>query len=194
MPDGVYYGLTNASLECMYFGVPTFSQTSFTRLSLTPTNSFSYLIKTNNTNTSELSFSCPTVTSSPATVTPGKSDLPLGLFVSNCQSIKAADKPVQLQNIINITYPDIVMGLESLRITEIKSTEVVPPSYQCYKNNRVGLHGCGVYFLVSSDHEDEEPEELQIGKDCVLVWARLKVRGSRTSTIDHAIGRLTNMT
>ena len=58
-----------------------------------------WCLQTNNTDTSELSFSCPIATSSPTKVTPGRSDLPLRVLVLNCQSIKTPGKPAQLQNI-----------------------------------------------------------------------------------------------
>ena len=78
----------------------------------------------------------------------------------NCQSIKTPGKPAQLQNIINSTQADIVIGSESWLTPDIKSTEVFPPSYKCYRRDRVGGHGGGVFLLVSSDYESEEPEEL----------------------------------
>ena len=58
MPEGVYHGLTNVSWECFHCGVPNFSTNLFDTTIFETSNSFSYLNETNNTNTSELSFSC----------------------------------------------------------------------------------------------------------------------------------------
>ena len=41
------------------------------------------------------------------------------------------------------------------------------------------VQGGGVFVLVSSLYESEEPEELKVVQDCELVWAKVKVQGSK---------------
>ena len=53
------------------------------------------------------------------------------------------------------------------------------PSFKWYRKDRAGRHGGGVFLLISSEYEREEPEELQVDKDCDLVWTRVKVRGTK---------------
>ena len=149
MPDDVYYGLTGVSGESFHCGVPNFSSNLFDTTIFETSNSFSYLNETNNTNTSELSFSCPIAPSSPKKkVTPGRSDLPLRVLVLNCQTIKTPGKPAQLQNIINSTQADIVIGSESWLTQDIKSAKVFHPSYKCYRNDRADGHRGGVFLLI----------------------------------------------
>ena len=41
------------------------------------------------------------------------------------------------------------------------------------------VQGGGVFLLVSSMYESEGPEELKVFQDCELVWAKMKVQGSK---------------
>ena len=40
----------------------------------------------------------------------------------------------------------------------------------------------GVFLLVSDKYESEEPEEMKVDNDCELIWAKLKIKGQKTST------------
>ena len=128
-----------------------------------------------------VSFTNPVATSSPSKVTLGRTDLPLRTLVINCQSIKTPDKPAQLQNLIQSTRADIIIGTESWLSPEIKSVEVFPPNFTIYRRDRPKGQGGGVFVLVSSLYESEEPEELKVDQelDCELVWAKVKVHGSK---------------
>ena len=152
MPEGVYNGLKSVSWECFHCGVPNFDTCRFTN---------------------------PVATSSPSKVTPGQTDVPLRTLVINCQSIKTPGKPAQLQNLIQSTRADIIIGTESWLSPEIKSAEVFPPNFRIYRRDRPKGQGGGVFVLVSSLYESEEPEELKVDQVCELVWAKVKVHGSK---------------
>ena len=101
------------------------------------------------------------------------------MLVINCQSIKSPGKPAQLQNIIQSTRADIIIGTESWLSPDIKSAEVFPSSFNCYRRDRPKGQGGDVFLLVSNLYESEEPEELKVDQDCELVWAKVKVQGSK---------------
>ena len=42
--------------------------------------------------------------------------------------------------------------------------------------------GGGVFLLVSDKYESEEPEEMKVYNDSELIWAKLKIKGQKTST------------
>ena len=95
------------------------------------------------------------------------------------QSIKSPGKPAQLQTLIQSTNADIVIGSESWLNPDISSSEVFPPDFTCYRNDRSRSKGGGVFLLVSNHFDSYEPEELKAGDECELVWAKLKVQGSK---------------
>ena len=101
------------------------------------------------------------------------------MLVINCQSIKSPGKPAQLQNIIQSTRADIIINTESWLSPDIKSPEVFPSSFNCYRRDRPKGQGGGIFLQVSNLYESEEPEELKVDQDCELVWARVKVQGSK---------------
>ena len=94
-------------------------------------------------------------------------------------SIKSPGKPAQLQTLIQSTNADIVIGSESWLNPSISSSEVFPPDFTCYRNDRSSGKGGGVFLLVSNQFDSYEPEELKAGDECELVWAKLKVQGSK---------------
>ena len=53
--------------------------------------------------------------------------------------------------------------------------------YSFLYNHRHSKYGWtfGVFVLVSSLYDSEEPEELKVVQDCELVWANVKVQGSK---------------
>ena len=117
-------------------------------------------------------------TSSPNKVTPSREDQPLRILVLNCQSIKTPGKPAHLMTVIESTQADIVIGSESWLDPSIGSSEVFPPNFTSFRNDRRGKGG-GVFLLVSNKYDSQEPEELKAGDECEVVWAKIKVHGSK---------------
>lgn len=174
MSDGVYQGLKNVSWECFHCGVPNFSTSLFDTTIFETSSSFSYLSESA---CSDISFSNPVATSSPSKVTPHRTDLPMRVLVLNTQSIKSPGKPAQLQTFIRTANADIVIGSESWLNQNISSSEVFPPDFTCYRNDRSSGKGGGVFLLVSNQYDSYEPEELKAGDECELVGlsSRFKV-------------------
>ena len=77
------------------------------------------------------------------------------------------------------TQADIVIGYESWLNPSISSSEVFPGNYISCRNDRNDGKGGGVFLLVSNKYESQEPEELTAGEDCELVWAKVKIQGSK---------------
>ena len=100
-------------------------------------------------------------------------------MVLNTQSIKSPGKPAQLQTLIRTANADIVIGSKSWLNQSISISEVFPPDFTCYRNDRSSGKGGGVFLLVSNQYDSYEPEELKAGDECELVWAKLKVQGSK---------------
>ena len=184
MPDAVFKGLKGVSWECVQCGLPNFSTCIFDS-TLETSNSFTILSDTTHTD-SEISFSCPAATSSPRhTRQPSTNDscpdrrydLPMRILVVNCQSIKSPGKKALLQNMIESTQADIVIGTESWLDGSIRSSEVFPSNFRPYRRDRsTGAQGGGVFLLVSDKFQSNEPEELQ-SDHCEVVWSRIKIKG-----------------
>ena len=69
-----------------------------------------------------------------------RNDAPLRVLVIDCQSIK--NKKYDLENLIESTKPDIVIGNESCLHKDIQSSEVFPSGYISYRNDRkTDAHG-----------------------------------------------------
>ena len=185
MPDCIYDGLKYISWECFQCGVPNISTSIFDTTIFEVSNSFSQLSQNVTSPESEISFSFPNATSSPRKSVPqqdaGKrKDLPLRIAMLNCQSIKSSRKPAQLRNMISSLQADIVIESESWLNPSIKSQEVFPDSFNCYRRDRPKGNGGRVFLLVSKQYYSSRPEELLIDDnvDCELVWAKVKVQGS----------------
>lgn len=114
---------------------------------------------------SEISFTFPQATSSPNRTPQGddqrkRKDLPLRSVVVNCQSVKTSGKPAQLNNLITSLQADVIIGYESWLNTSIRSSEVFPDSFNCYRRDRPKGNGGGIFILVSKIYESSESEEL----------------------------------
>ena len=109
----VYKGLHNISWYCDLCGLPNFSSSLFDTTSFETTNRFDIF---NDTPISEGSIGRPTAASSPLDRTPKKSkvkryDKPLRVVIFNCQSVR--NKKQELENLVESSNPDIIIGNES---------------------------------------------------------------------------------
>ena len=102
----------------------------------------------------------------------------------NCQCLSS--KKQELAAAIQYTKPDIVCGTESwLRGIKpgknpthdaIKSSEMFPPQYEVYRNDR-NIFGGGVFILVhKSITSSEEP---QFVTDCEVEWVKVKMKNQK---------------
>ena len=138
MSDVIYNALKNISWECCNCGLPNFSTSLFNTSIFKTANSFSYLDESN-------------ATSSPSKVETKRNDLPLRVLIIKYQSIKTPGKHAELANIIESTQADIVIGTESWLNPSIKSQEVFPSDFNCYRKDRSTGEGGGVFILVSKE-------------------------------------------
>ncbi|KAL3842089.1 hypothetical protein ACJMK2_020153 [Sinanodonta woodiana] len=179
MGEHIYYALKNISWECCTCGLPSFSSSLFNNTVFETSNTFSYLSQSTGASEADISFNHPNATSSPTKVEHKRNDLPLRILVINCQSIKTPGKNAELANVIESTQADIVIGTESWLKPAIKSPEVFPSNFKCYRKDRESREGGGVFLLISDKYESEEPEQLKVDQECELVWAKIKVQGSK---------------
>ena len=66
----------------------------------------------------------------------------------------------------------------------------LPVCNNCYRRDRPGGTGGGVFLLVSKQFDSSEPEELKVDNItyCEMVWAKVKIHGStKLYTVDSEI-------
>ena len=91
----------------------------------------------------------------------------LSLLIVNCCSI--TNKKLKLETLISLHNIDILIGTESHLDDSILNSEIFPPGFSVYRNDR-NRHGGGVLILVKNTiassqlHLDSSPE---------LVWIRV---------------------
>ena len=103
-------------------------------------------------------------------------DIPLKVLIVNCHSV--VDKKPMLENMIEATHADIVLGTESWLKSHHLSTEIFPTGFKVYRKDREHKNGGGVFILVSEKLTSTEPEGLKVDGKCELVWAQIQVPGS----------------
>lgn len=109
----VYKGLPNISWYCGLSGLPNVSSSLFDITSFETTNGFDIF---NDTPINEGIIGSPTAASSPLDKTPKRSkvkryDKPLRVVIINCQSVR--NKKQELENLVESSNPDIIIGNES---------------------------------------------------------------------------------
>ena len=105
-----------------------------------------------------------------------RDDIPLKILVVNCRSV--VDKKPQMENLIDSTQADIILGTESWLNDKHVSTAVFPKGFKVFRKDRCGQTGGGVFILVSERLVSHEPEKLKSDGDCELVWAQVQVPGT----------------
>ena len=83
-----------------------------------------------------------------------------------------------LENMIETTHADIVLGTESWLKSHHLSTEIFPTGVKVFRKDMERQTGGGVFILVSEKLISTEPEELKTDGKCELVWAQIQVPGS----------------
>ena len=76
-----------------------------------------------------------------------RDDIPLKILVVNCRSV--VDKKPQMENLIDSTQADIILGTESWLNDQHLSTAVFPKGFKVFRKDRCGQTGGGVFILVS---------------------------------------------
>ena len=105
-----------------------------------------------------------------------RDDIPLKVLIVNCHSI--VDKKPELENLIETTQADIILGTESWLKDEHLSTAIFPKGFKVYRKDRSNRDGGGVFILISEKLISSEPEELKVEGSCEMIWAQVQVPGS----------------
>ena len=105
-----------------------------------------------------------------------RDDIPLKVLVINCHSV--VDKKPQIENLIDSTQADIILGTESWLKSQHLSTAVFPKGFKVFRKDRMDKTGGGVLILVSEKFVSHEPEDLKFNGHCELVWAQIQVSGT----------------
>ena len=105
-----------------------------------------------------------------------RNDIPIRVLIVNCHSI--VEKRPQLENILESTQADIVLGTESWLNSQHLSTAIFPKGFKVYRKDRVNTAGGGVFIMVSEKFISSEPEELKIDAYCEMVWVHVQIPGA----------------
>ena len=176
----VYQGLRNISWNCDICGLPNLSSHIFDTSTITSVHSNDTFT---DTSFNLDSLGSPTATSSPIQKTRSntytkkpRSDTPLRILVVNCKSIK--NKKQELENLVETSKPDIMIGTESWLSNDIQSTEIFPSGFTPYRKDRkTDSHG-GVFILVSDKYLSSEPTDLKSDDSSEQLWVKLQVKGA----------------
>jgi len=96
----------------------------------------------------------------------------LRILVVNYHSIK--NKKQELENLVETSKPDIMIGTESWLSNDIQSTEIFPSGFTSYRKDRkTDSHG-GIFILVSGKYLSSEPTD----DSSEQLWVKLQVKGT----------------
>ena len=106
-----------------------------------------------------------------------RNDIPIRVLIVNCHSI--VEKRPQLENILESTQADIVLGTESWLNSQHLSTAIFPKGFKVYRKDRVNRAGGGVFIMVSEKFISSEPEELKVDAHyCEMVRVHVQIPGA----------------
>ena len=179
----IYECLNNSNIawDCIKCGMPNFSTCIFDWSSFISLNTFDSLESSTDEHHSP---GVPQAASSPVATKPHKKrnsnitrGKPIRVVNINCQSL--CKKGPELENLIDTVKPDIVIGTESWLKPEIQSSEIFPPDFSIYRNDRkTGEMGGGVFIAVHNNLVSYPIEAAT--KNCEEVWAGINISGSKT--------------
>ena len=101
-----------------------------------------------------------------------RNDILIRVLIVNCHSI--VEKRPQLENMLESTQADIVLGTESWLNSQHLSTAI----FKVYRKDRVNRAGGGVFIMVSEKFISSEPEELKVDAHCEIVWVHVQIPGA----------------
>ena len=101
-----------------------------------------------------------------------RNDILIRVLIVNCHSI--VEKRPQLENMLESTQADIVLGTESWLNSQHLSTAI----FKVYRKDRVNRAGGGVFIMVSEKFISSEPEELKVDAHCEMVWVHVQIPGA----------------
>ena len=169
---------------CASCGLPNFSSSLFSSFNLSTSNSFSCL-----SDSSLSSVGSPAPSREPlATSTPKRGGPPkkapqttkqtnLRVLMVNCQSI--CNKVQEFHHVLESTQPDIVLGTDSWLNPSIANSEIFPPDYTAFRNDRKsGKSGGGVFIAAKNDLVLTHRPDLETNSE--VTWAEIQIVGCRS--------------
>ncbi|KAL8610878.1 hypothetical protein ACOMHN_056733 [Nucella lapillus] len=96
---------------------------------------------------------------------------------SSSASNKSNGKKAELQNLIDSTKPDIIIGTETWLDSKFQSSELFPQQYTTFRHDR-DRYGGGVLIAVANHLVSQEVEELSV-EGCELIWVKISLKGRR---------------
>ena len=105
-------------------------------------------------------------------------NLPLRVLNINFQSIKRKQHIVN--NIIESSKPDIVIGIETWLKPNINNNEVFPENYNIYRKDRIDQEGGGVLFAIKKDCISDEVNDMHVDEKSEMIWVKIEIVGSKT--------------
>ncbi|CAC5379034.1 unnamed protein product [Mytilus coruscus] len=118
----------------------------------------------------------PVHSSTPDNSTKHKSKEQNYLRMLNVKFPSIKTKQGQLHNLLDSTKPDIIFGIETWLDSRIKDSQIFPPGYNIFRNDR-NLNGEGVLIAVQDNLISSPVPELHT--DCEIVWCKLELVGHK---------------
>lgn len=95
----------------------------------------------------------------------------------NFQSIKR--KRLLLNNIIESSKPDIVIGTETWLKPNIHNNEVFPENYNIYCKDRIDKEGGGVLLATKKDFISDEVNNMHVDEISEMIRAKIEIVGGK---------------
>ena len=96
----------------------------------------------------------------------------------NFQSIKR--KRHLVNNIIESSKPDIVIGTETWLKPNIHNNEVFPENYNIYCKDRIDKEGGGVLLATKKDFISDEVNNMHVDEISEMIRAKIEIVGGKT--------------
>lgn len=109
----------------------------------------------------------------------------LNVMSVNCNSMQSLGKRAELQALIEDHQPHVILGQESKLGPEHLTSEIFPSSYTTFRKDRK-TGGGGVFILLRNDIDYVEGAFDEITTDSEIVWAQLKLPGTKLLNIASA--------
>lgn len=106
----------------------------------------------------------------------------LTCLLVNCQSVR--NKAAEIEAIIDMHEPDIIIGNESWLHSGITSNEIFPDNYNIFRKDRITDHHGGVFQAVKKDILVTERSEFDT--DCEIVWTQCQIKSQKSKSIFFA--------
>ena len=86
-----------------------------------------------------------------------------------------------MENLIDSTNPDIVIGTETWLDPRITNNQVLPPNYTVWRKDRENSKGGGVLIAVKNTFLSSDVPELQTTCDsCEIIWVKINIVNCKT--------------